>query len=134
MTSPGREAMREHTLTPSTKKVKQKTVKNYNKRNNYSGQVITEEVEVTSRDGKKRVEKRERSIEDDIDSASDYARKQVEKQDSRRNRFEENKYEDANKDSEEYMDNSYDYQDAFNRMDRLTMEKSKTGADQGVLY
>lgn len=130
MTSPGRELLREHILTPSSKQMKPKFngTKGIKSRRS-SGRIVVEEVEITSKDGKKRTEIRQSSYISDSQDDDDAIQKNGHKNGS----IEESKYREESKSGN--FEGNIDFAEAFNRLDRFTeVQAPKLGVDQGVIY
>lgn len=130
MTSPGRELLREHILTPGTRQMKPKfNNKKSIKSRRSSGRIIVEEVEITSKDGKKRTEIRQSSYISDSQDDDDFSRRNGHNSSSK----EESKYREESKSGN--FEGNIDFGEAFNRLDRFSeVQIPKIGVDQGVFY
>lgn len=126
MTSPGREALRDHQLTPEHTKTKAKIkpkIKRETKDDSYDEEVI----EVIDNKGRKHVETKKKAIassQDDSSMVNKFKNK------------EENKYQESSENGERDIDNSFDFNDAFNRIDRTTKAKDveNEGIKNAVIY
>lgn len=119
MTSPGREAWRDHMFTPKSTKPSSKGKVPMKKGPRQNGEIVLEEIEITGKDGMKRLEVREKDfIEDQKEDYSSH--NGLNHQQYFNGKREESKYH------EEYSeDESYDLKRAFSRLNRESLTRAK---------
>jgi hypothetical protein len=126
MTSPGREALRDHQLTPEQNKPKAK-IKPKIKREAKDYSYDEEVVETFDNKGRKHIESKKKANSSSQDHSSipnNFKNK------------EENKYQESSENGAKEIDNSFDFGDAFNRIDRSTKTQNteKDGIKDSVIY
>lgn len=117
MTSPGREQWRDHMFTPKSTKANSKQIKSKNQDSRQNGEIVLEEVEITGRDGMKRLEVREKEFLEDKKEESFNNLKHAAYFNGN---SEESKYHSQNSDEE-----SYDLKRAFSRLNRESLKETK---------